>query len=486
MARITFGPTISAMKGSIGGTTFQTNAAGAFARSRPYVKKSSTIKQQQLHTSHQKLLYQYSILTSDQKDDWNTFAAAHIKVNKFGQEKTLTGSNWFLSTNYMRILTGETILASPPAYNLPSDSPAVEIVTTSTTISLNIDSEFDWTDMAVIIWCALPTNRQKISITQIRKYLTVFVTDPGNPIDITANWEAATGITWAPITTFPQANIFICTETICISSGITAPMLCTKINTASTPIYDPDAQAYFDAVPTPFSTPRKNIINDLVVQLKADGNWDVMDRMWLLANEASDQGLVSLINPGSTAATLQSSPSFTVDRGFTSNGITSYINSHYNPSTDGSNYTQNDACIGVYSRTNVSETSYDMGSYATGTTVRTLLGSRRIGGSIEAGLQTTGTGGAGIADSLGLVTSVRTSSSSQTFYHNGSSLGSASLTSAALTNLNMFILCISIDGTASQFSSRQIAFAFAGSKAIDQTALYSAIQTYMTAIGANV
>lgn len=118
MARIIYSPVITEIKGSIGGMTFQKNASGTIARLKPRKPKTNTQKQrdQQPRT---KLLQQYwQNLTLAQKIEWNTFAGNHNKIGLNGQEKKLTGYQWFLTINQNRALFGDSFLEEPPVYEI--------------------------------------------------------------------------------------------------------------------------------------------------------------------------------------------------------------------------------------------------------------------------------------------------------------------------------------------------------------------------------
>jgi len=130
MARIIYSPVVTEIKGSIGGMTFQKNASGAIARLKPKKAKTNTQKQkdQQPRT---KLLQQYwQNLTLAQKIEWNTFAGNHNKIGLNGQEKKLTGYQWFLTINQNRLLFDNAMLSVPPVY---------EIVNPIDSVSLNFD-----------------------------------------------------------------------------------------------------------------------------------------------------------------------------------------------------------------------------------------------------------------------------------------------------------------------------------------------------------
>jgi len=229
MARIVY--TIGEIFGSIGGLTFQRNSSGKIIRGRPTVGKKSTSRQQRSHAVHNELLRGWQLLTNAQKDLWNTYGNTFVKINKFGQDKTLTGANWFESLNFFRQLLSLPLFTSPPAHLLPSSPPTFEIELTATTISINFTSAHDYVDSPVVVWVTIPTRKISNSINQIRKFALIISAAPADPLDITTEWETATGLSWSPVTNFPNANIFVCLESVKASSGITSPMVCGKKST---------------------------------------------------------------------------------------------------------------------------------------------------------------------------------------------------------------------------------------------------------------
>ena len=244
MGRIVY--TIGEIKGSVGGVTFQNNSSGHIIRQRPTVKKTSTIRQQLAHSKHQAMLYAWSQLTNGQKDDWNLFAETYTKENKFGETKKLTGANWFTSTNFQRLLMGLTLLTSPPPHDLPAAAPEFTINLYDNDITLTITGPIDYDVSDLIVWCSMPTNRVKPTINNIRKYCTIKKTGTAGTFSIKAEWENATGLLWQPLDYFPNANIFVCLETVRITSGITSPLLCAKTNTSTiTPSVVEDTALYY-------------------------------------------------------------------------------------------------------------------------------------------------------------------------------------------------------------------------------------------------
>lgn len=229
MAKIVY--TLGTVKGSIAGLTFQGNRSGYIVRRRPQVHKSSTQKQTLAHSKLQHWLYEWQQLTSSQQMAWNTFALAHPKPNKFGELKSLTGANFFMSCNYMTDLTGVGLITDPPVYALPDAAPTFTLIATVDALKINYTSSFDYTDQSLIIWATPPTTRNTATINQLRKFVLINNSDPSNPQDITSAWESAMGITWNPHTQFPSANIFISLQPVGELSGITGALLVNSIST---------------------------------------------------------------------------------------------------------------------------------------------------------------------------------------------------------------------------------------------------------------
>jgi len=228
MAKIVF--TLGTIVGSIGGLTFQENGSGYIIRRRPQPNKSSTTLQQTAHQNLQNWLNKWQGLTDTNRMNWNTFAGLNPKTNKFGQVKNITGANWFMSVNYMRILQSLSQLNDPPTYTLPHSLGTWDVSTGMTTISITGLNTFDYTDTSYIIWTTLLTTRSKPTINQIRKYLGIVSADPGATYDITTLWNTATKLTYSSSLFSGNAKFYICLEPVCKSSGITGALECKQFS----------------------------------------------------------------------------------------------------------------------------------------------------------------------------------------------------------------------------------------------------------------
>jgi hypothetical protein len=116
MARVTYGPEVTELAGSIGGVTFQKNASGNVARLRPNPTVNPTSLQAGYQTNMAYLVSFWPTLSQANKDLWDAFALAHDHTTPWGEIKTLSGYQWFLSVNLNRLVEITTPLPSPPAW----------------------------------------------------------------------------------------------------------------------------------------------------------------------------------------------------------------------------------------------------------------------------------------------------------------------------------------------------------------------------------
>ena len=104
--------------------------------------------------------------------------------------------------------------------------------------------------------------------------------------------------------------------------------------------------------------------DQMVRGMLADGDWQTKDIFYITSAQSAADSLINWINPGTHDLTIVNliAGQFTAYHGWTGNGVNGYLNTNYNPFTDGVNYVLNDASFGVYIRTNVDEPRTDIGA----------------------------------------------------------------------------------------------------------------------------
>lgn len=240
---------------------------------------------------------------------------------------------------------------------------------------------------------------------------------------------------------------------------------------------DSDATAWKAAVVAAGGTvsdTQLGYVSTLITSLKAGSVWTPLDRLWLFASANAFQALIDI--KALAAATLVNGPLFTANTGYLCNG-SAYIDLAYNPST-GVHFAQNSAHYAFYSRA-VTEGLPVLQTKTISTTG--LNAYPNVGGDLYFRLNDNPeTGAIGVStDFIGFTAANRSGASAREAYRNGAALGSygASPSQAPLNDT------LKLGDAISQFA----AFSIGGSLTSGQhAAYYTAVQAYMTSVGAQV
>ena len=247
--------------------------------------------------------------------------------------------------------------------------------------------------------------------------------------------------------------------------------------------FDADAQAFFDACDTEPSAGAKTAINDLVTGLKADAIWDELDAFWPMCMEDSQAGRLNLKSPGNFTLTAVNSPTFTAKFGWAGNGTSSYLNTGWDPATNGSNYAQNDCSFGCWIDAGVTTSSNVI---AMGTDIARLF-PRASGSIISGNVQSSIVSNFNsISTRYGLTALERTGASAVQAFRDGASAGTDTDVSTALDTRDFFICCQNNFGFPAAYVDNRISCAFvAGSLgSTKQGDLYDRLNTFRTAMAA--
>ena len=220
MAIIEYGAIITDIKGSIGGVTFQHNSAGKIARLKSSKFKSQSEKARYKHYAITSNINSWQKLTLDEQQEWNAYAKLHTKYDKFGKERTLTGINWHFSINYNLVKTGGVYTSTPPIYVLPEAIPTFKIELSSTAINIIFSPGFTPANTALKIFATTPLITGSMNFDKYLKYIQVDVTCACSKINITADWESATGLDYSDSFSSGAFFIGVLIEPVEITSGV--------------------------------------------------------------------------------------------------------------------------------------------------------------------------------------------------------------------------------------------------------------------------
>lgn len=236
------------------------------------------------------------------------------------------------------------------------------------------------------------------------------------------------------------------------------------------------------------SLARLIVVDQFVFSEKSSGGWALTDDYFATWGENPGQALVSLKQR--RAMTPVNSPTFTADRGYVGDGVTTYIDTGFVPSTHAVAMTGTNLRIAAYERTALSQTS----TYATGT-----LGSTNQNLSMNPRRASTGTVtfgancaviGAAVATNLGFTAGSRNGSTYEQ-YKNGiySDPGVPGATVSTLAPVSLFIHAYNNNGAGpAGLRATSVGFVVAGAalSAAQELAQYNAVQAWATSIGAQV
>jgi hypothetical protein len=228
----------------------------------------------------------------------------------------------------------------------------------------------------------------------------------------------------------------------------------------------------------------------LIKASKACGHWDATDDMAMLVGENAAQALTSLKRR--VLMTAVASPTFTTDRGYAFNGTTQYIDTGFVPSTMATKMDPSNIRLAVYERANVGVSS-TIGIGVTQSGVSTIsMNPRNATTTMTSNLGAGNVNFTIAADSRGLsVISRAGGGTAQKGWKNGVALtdGVAGAQNTALPSISLYIAARNNTGVADQFRASTVGYADWGaplSSTAVELAWYTALQAFLTAVGANV
>ncbi|MEM9116953.1 MAG: hypothetical protein AAGD09_03615 [Cyanobacteria bacterium P01_F01_bin.56] len=251
--------------------------------------------------------------------------------------------------------------------------------------------------------------------------------------------------------------------------------------------YDTDAQAFIDLLSGTYTSAQLDAINDFVVSNKANGIWAKLDLVWLLAANNTADSATDMTGNGFSFT--NNGMTFTASQGYQGNASSAYLLTDYNPDTDGINYTQNSASIGIYSRTNNTTDAVDFGVRGPNHRVFIQAYETAQGVDISVAINQDSSEVFGTPATDGCLVLARTASNDARYYRNGTQVGSTITTaSTGVADANLEVGVYNNNGTRQEYSDREYALAFAGGglTSSEVTDLSASIETFLDAFGAGV
>ena len=297
------------------------------------------------------------------------------------------------------------------------------------------------------------------------------------PITYTYQWlrngtniGGATSSTYTLVTA-DTSNVVSCRVTATNSVGSA------NATSNSLTIYEAEYKAILDYATTNSynlpSTAQRLKQNTLLSSLKTSGVWSKLDTFANFATDGSAQ--FALIDwKRLTQYTAVLSPTFTTNEGFTGNGTSSYIDTNFNPVTQGINYLQNNASRYLFMFSASGTSALDGRSAASiNNMARTSSSNQRINQST-----TPLVGGSFDYTATKGMKSIHRTSTTNVELFNDTTQGSRTALSASMTSSNQFIL-----RSGSAYGGHEISMYANGSSLVSEnTDFVNAYNTYINSL----
>ena len=222
------------------------------------------------------------------------------------------------------------------------------------------------------------------------------------------------------------------------------------------------------------------VINRCIKGLKDDGVYSQLDWLSFFNIHTAQAACLNVIDP-TEEFTQVGAPTFQAYRGFTAlSGANGYLDSGWNPTTDATNFLQDDACQGAWVSTNNKQFASCMGNANSRFDPWDANDRFTARANSGTGFNVTAIGGA-----AGLLIWNRSGAAAGKMFKNGVEVGSINTTSAALTNTDFFGLCDNNGGVPAPSTVRQYAVHLWGGNLSDaqNLALYNHVSELVSALG---
>lgn len=222
---------------------------------------------------------------------------------------------------------------------------------------------------------------------------------------------------------------------------------------------------------------RNKLYNDFVKALKAGSAFTPHDAIFLMAAAQAATARTNLVDPALYALVEQSSPTFSADSGYQSDGSSSYLSNAFNPnSSPGNKYDQNDAMMWVW----ITTAATGNGSSEIGNTNQRLWSRFTAEGQIaaranDATTQNNSPGG----PITGFICWARRLSTEYDLYFNGAQVANPAIASTVVNN------AIDVLRSGATFSTSVVGACGWGAALSDtqiNTVLYPAVAAYMSGL----
>jgi len=223
MATVTYGALVTELTGSIAGTTFQQNASGGIARSRPYTPVNPSAEQSERQLAMFRLVAYWPTLSIANRTLWNNLAAAHNKINDWGNYKKLSGYQWMISYNLIAFTQQQAPWPYPQAYTLVDPVPAFTLSADATKFDIDFAVPASFPGTYAGIYVTAPMRLSSLKLRKSTFLLWLWPTYNTSVIHIKDLYQAFFNLTWADFYAASQCFIIVRMKNFAEDTGYGSP-----------------------------------------------------------------------------------------------------------------------------------------------------------------------------------------------------------------------------------------------------------------------
>lgn len=195
MPKVKYGAVITDSRGSIDGVTFSKNRGGSFTRKRTVPTRKQTSYNSTVRATHATLSKRWSsTLTAAQRTGWGTLANANPVTDVFGNTRYLSGYQFYIRVNQVRLQCGLAYLDTAPADQAGTAlGTATMTVTTAPLVRVAFTATPTDADHRLYIFATPPLSPGKANVTGLYKFVSKSGVSQASPYTFTSDYTSRFG-----------------------------------------------------------------------------------------------------------------------------------------------------------------------------------------------------------------------------------------------------------------------------------------------------
>lgn len=222
MARIQYTGSVSEIRGSIAGSTYQRNASGTIIKSKNNQRFSSSVNQSLAQQRFAQISTLWNNISGAFKAEWQGNADVFSRTDFYGRVKKLNGFQWFQLVNN-NLLQVEAPTQSEPFTDFnPIALPTFNIDIDSSTLDFRFSVSQDLTNYYVMCFASAPCSSVQQSSRIQKLFIKKFTGNPITTVSLLSEYESTFGINWATLIGSSTFILQLSFFTISLLNGISS------------------------------------------------------------------------------------------------------------------------------------------------------------------------------------------------------------------------------------------------------------------------